>query len=381
MLLAPRPLFVLVPHTGLVYEPRTIALGVVVLSASLRCRPEQLANVFRSSGVTALLAVYVAVPLVALAMVGGLLRSGSVELRAVAIGLGLLTVIPVAMTSSVWTSASRGNVALSLGTLALTSALAVLVIPFAIAHVPHAHDVALAAPIAVVRSQVILAFAVPLVLGMTLRALASRVADALEPAMSVLSFGALLLSVADCAGVLRPQLTAHSAVLALAVGITISANALAFAAGYFAARVRGLPYEDAITVVFASGMRSTPAAMIVGAIAFPTMPLATLVPVLWSVTQQLFAAFLTRRFLDARDRQEPVLPLSVRYRRSMPRMPSRMPSLVDLEESIVLPLVRTFRDTLVDTPYEELFETLVYRPQTERKRSELSNVIARRELS
>src|SRR5688572_11327117 len=66
-LLAPRALFA-IPHTDMVYEPRTVALAVIVLSASLRCRPLEFFHVLRSSaGVTNLLSVYLAVPLVILA--------------------------------------------------------------------------------------------------------------------------------------------------------------------------------------------------------------------------------------------------------------------------------------------------------------------------
>lgn len=389
-LLARRHLFS-VPLTSLHYEPRTLALAIIVLSASLRYRPRDLARVFRSNGGFAnLLSVYVVVPAMTVAIAIALIATRSPELRAVATGLVLCVLMPVAMTSAVWTRASRGSVTLALGTLALTSALAVFLIPIALGRIPGAHLRAVDSASGI-RAQVVVAFALPLVLGMALRAAVPGLAKRLETPLSLLSVLSLLLSVADCTGALKPHLRMPLHLIVAAGVVTVSANALAFGVGYLVARLRGLGERETISVVFASGMRSTPAAMVVGILAFPDAPLVALAPILWSVSQQLLAGIVTRQMLLARESVDETAPMAVRQRAWPPPRraeqdvlvdASRSETAVELEESLVMPLVRRFNDTLDESGdggiADLLADTLVQSPRA--KLTHLSAVIRRREL-
>lgn len=337
---------------GFAYDARTLALAVIVLSASLRCTPTDFTRVFRSKGGFAnLLTVYLVVPALALAVAYGTLHFGHEAFRGVALGLVLSVIVPVAMTSAVWTRASQGNVPLALGTLAVTSVLAAFLVPYALERLAGLPGVQMGASLSSIRAQVVLAFAVPLVIGSLTRTIAPRVATALEPLFSIASVIALFAFVGDSASALRPHLSTHTGVLAIALVLTVLTNAISYGIGFAVARVRGLDESETIAVVFGSGMRSVPAALAIGAIAFPGVALVGLPPVLWSVTQQLLAGVLSSWFLRTRDLSEPVLPLKRRVADAAARVASvSRPALAELEDSIVLPLRREFEDTLVYRP-------------------------------
>lgn len=337
---------------ALSYDARTFALAVIVFSAALRCTPRDFAQVVRSkAGVANLISVYLVVPAIALGIAFATLKLGSESLRGVALGLVLSVMVPVAMTSAVWTRASQGSVPVALGTLGVTSVLAALFMPPVIERLASMPGVAMHPSLASVRMQVILAFALPLILGSSIRAVGSRVADSLEPLFSIASVVALFAFVGDSAAALRPHLASHQGAVAVALVLTVVTNAAAYFVGYCVAKARGLDDADTVAVVFGSGMRSVPAALVVGAIAFPGVALVSLPPVLWSVTQQLLAGILTRRFLHARDLAEPVLPLKRRVAEVTARVASASrPALAELEDSIVMPLCRELEDTLVYRP-------------------------------
>lgn len=337
---------------ALSYDARTFALAVIVFSAALRCTPRDFAQVVRSkAGVANLISVYLVVPAIALGIAFATLKLGSESLRGVALGLVLSVMVPVAMTSAVWTRASQGSVPVALGTLGVTSVLAALFMPPVIERLASMPGVAMHPSLASVRMQVILAFALPLILGSSIRAVASRAADSLEPLFSIASVVALFAFVGDSAAALRPHLASHQGAVAVALVLTVVTNAAAYFVGYCVAKARGLDDADTVAVVFGSGMRSVPAALVVGAIAFPGVALVSLPPVLWSVTQQLLAGILTRRFLHARDLAEPVLPLKRRVAEVTARVASASrPALAELEDSIVMPLCRELEDTLVYRP-------------------------------
>jgi predicted Na+-dependent transporter len=359
-----------VPLTGVAYDSRTLALAVIVLSASLRCTPRDFTRVFRSkAGYANLFAVYLFVPALTLGIGYAALHFGHEALRGVALGLILSVIVPVAMTSAVWTRASQGSVPLALGTLAVTSLIAVFLTPFVLSHLAGVPGVKMGASLTNIRVQVVLAFAVPLVLGSTLRGLGPKLANAIEPLFSIGSMLALLAFVSDSASALRPHLSTHRSVLVIAVVLTVLTNALSYGIGFLVAKSRKLDEADTIAVVFGSGMRSVPAALVIGAIAFPAVPLVGLPPILWSVTQQLLAGVITRRFIRQRDLNEPVLPLNRRIAdpgaergvagaaaepkaKAKAKRRSR-PSLSELAESIEGSIV---------TPLREIEDTLVYRP-------------------
>ncbi len=350
--------------SGVAYDARTFALALIVLSASLRCSPADFTRVFRSkAGFANLLAVYLVVPALTLGVAYAAIHSGHESMRGIALGLVLSVIVPVAMTSAVWTRASHGSVPLALGTLAVTSLLAVFLMPLVLGRLGGIPGLEMGASVHSIRVQVVLAFAVPLFIGTAVRGVTPKVAARIEPLMSIVAMFALFAFVADSASALRPHLATHRNVLVVALVLTSLTNAASYAVGYFVAKARGLSEADTVAVVFGSGMRSVPAALVIGAIAFPDVPLVGLPPILWSVTQQLLAGLITRRFLNARDLAEPVLPLRRRVSdgTSAPAAaltpPSRnksRPSFTELaenlEDSIVMPFCR------------ELEETLVYRP-------------------
>lgn len=330
-----------VPGTGWTYDAPSLALSVIILAAAIRCTPADFVRVFRSkAGVANLVTVYVAVPAVTLGIAFATMSLGGADLRAICIGLVLLMIVPVATTSAVWTRSSLGSVPVALSTIAITSLVAVALVPPVLGGLAGASGLeAMSAPLlAKVRFQVVFAFAVPLLVGTSIRSLLPRVATALEPVLSILSIMVLLAFIGDTTAALRPHLSSHDHLLAIALPLTVLVNVLAFAIGYTAARLRGLSNEETIALVFGTGMRSTSTALVVAALCFPASPIVALPPILWSFTQQLLAGVLSRRILHARDRAEPVLPLTRRMVQAAKR--ASRPTFDDiealLEDSLVL---------------------------------------------
>jgi BASS family bile acid:Na+ symporter len=296
------------------FDIPSLALSIIILAAAIRCTPRDYGRVFASrAGIAHLVSVYLVVPLLAAAVALMTLRiADGGALRGVAIGLALVVIVPIATTSAVWTRSSQGSVPVALSTIALSSLIAVFLLPPMIGRLAGAGGIDISSSIDRIRMQVLFAVAIPLVLGTSIRTLLPRVAGAIEPFLSLASMLVLLAFIGDTVASLRPHIELHTDLLAIALPFTVLTNALAYIAGYAIARARGLKREETIALVFSSGMRSTSTALVVAAICFPATPIVALPVIVWSFTQQILAGVITRRILRARDLAEPVLPLKRR---------------------------------------------------------------------
>jgi bile acid:Na+ symporter, BASS family len=324
-----------VPMTAWTYDVQSLVLTVIVFATAIRCTPRDFLRVFGSKGGAGILvSIYLLVPAIALAIAFGLLRiANTAELKSVAFGLALLVVVPVSTTSALWTRSSQGKVSLSLGMIAITSLVAIFLVPPVLGRLAGVGGLEIASSLERIRLQVVFAFAVPLVLGTLIRAILPKVAAFLEPLVSLVAMVMLLGFVGDIVAALRPHIIVNTDLLAIAVPFTVLANVLAFSMGAIVSRMHRLDESERVALVFGSGMRSTLTAMVLAAICFPGNPIVALAPIVWTLSQQIIAGYLTRRFLHVRDSAEPVLPLKRRVSDIAARAASvSRPALAEIEE-------------------------------------------------
>lgn len=293
-----------VPLTGWTCDFPTVALAAMMLSAAVQCRLGDFGQLVARprASIASLLLVYALAPALALATsavgLGGQGGRAAVELR---LGLFLVSLMPVAMTAAVWVRLATGNVALLLALIAVTTTLSVVSVPLYSQLMPALAGEALGrVPVGELVKQLVLSVTLPLAAGLGLRRFAAGWADAAEPYLTLAGnlglYAALSTNVASAA----PHLGGDVEVLAIAGAITVGLNLAFFGLALAGARLLrarrpGLSHDDAVALCFGGGMRSTGTAMVLGAAAFPSMPLVTLPAALYSISQQILAGFLSRR--------------------------------------------------------------------------------------
>lgn len=120
-----------VPFTGWSYDLLTLALSLIMLSASVQCQPRDFALVSGSRAKAPFAAsVYLVGPVLGLgAGILALLVLGPEVAQPLSLGLVLLGLMPIAMTSAAWVRINGGNVPLLLSAIVVTNTLAVPIVP------------------------------------------------------------------------------------------------------------------------------------------------------------------------------------------------------------------------------------------------------------
>ncbi len=289
--------FLQLPHSGWSYDFSNLALGAMMLSASVNCELkdfEQLITRPRASAVSVAV-VYGVVP--ALAYLGGLLGAPfvgpemGVQLR---LGLMLSALMPVAMTSSVWVRLNSGNLPLLLALITLTSALALASVPVYLSALLGVTHLPIQISSDTIVQQLVLSATVPLLLGLALRRFAARVAIGGAGLFSLLGTGALWAIVVANVAVAAPHVLAHRSVFAVMVVLTVGLNVLCYAVGLGLSRLFRLAREDAVSLLFGSGMRSNSTGLVIGLKTFSAMPLVVVPAAIYMISQHVIGAYLTR---------------------------------------------------------------------------------------
>ncbi len=288
-----------VPFTGWSYDALTLALSLIMLSASTQCQPRDFAAVVRSRAKSPFLAsVYLIGPLVGFTF--GLLASmmlGSEVAGPLSLGLVLLGLMPIAMTSAAWVRMNGGNVPLLLGAIVVTNTVAVPLVPIVLRQIATAGSVDAhvggAMQMGVVVQQLTLAILIPVMLGISLRTFTPRLVERLRPVISLLGTGALLVSLGSTVSASRPHIEAHMSAVAEAALFTVMLNVVLFFVAVHVIRWLAMDRAEAVTLLFASGMRNMGAAMVVAAIAFPDAPLVAIPAAVFSISQQLLGGVMT----------------------------------------------------------------------------------------
>jgi BASS family bile acid:Na+ symporter len=290
--------FFSIPLTPWVYDFSTLALTVIMFSASVNCRVRDFRQLFhrRRAGVAAMAMIYLVVPLMTAGLSVLVFRVFTSEAASqLRLGLLFLGAMPVAMTSAVWVRLNQGNTPLLVAVVTLTTVLALVTIPTAAVFLAGAREVH--TPVSSIVKQLVISVMFPLSLGLMLRAWASRWVDRYQPVFSLFGLVGLLGSLFGNIAASSHALTSEGPLLVAVTVVTVALNAAFYWSGVIAARMLNLPQEDSIALVFSSGMRNMGVAMVIGAVSFPDLPLVTIPPVLFSISQQVLAGYLSKTLL------------------------------------------------------------------------------------
>jgi BASS family bile acid:Na+ symporter len=212
----------------------------------------------------------------------------------IALGLVLLGLMPIAMTSAGWVRMNGGNVPLLLGAFVMTNALAVPIVPIILRRVAGVGHPSIATMQAgAVVEQLTMAILLPVVVGMALRSLAPLFVQRVRPLLLLLSTGGLLATIGSTVSASRPHIDANVTSVTAAGVLTVTFNVGLYLAGLAIVRNAKLGRADAVAVLFASGMRNMGTAAVVATVAFPDSPLVAIPAAMFSISQQLLGGAVT----------------------------------------------------------------------------------------
>ena len=239
-----------------------LSLAFIMFSLGLGLTPADFGRVARMPRAFAIGAVaqVVLLPLVAF----GLLQVFPLE-PALAVGVMILAYAPGGVTSNIITKLAGGAVALSVSLTAVVSLLSVVTVPllvaFAVGH--FMGDAAEEVDVAALGIQMFLLTAVPVGLGVLLRALASDFAVRFEPIAAKIATG---LFVVIILGALAANWGVFVENLPVLGPLLIVLNALMLAIGYGLARAGGLDPAEQVAVAIEAGVQNGSLAIAVGAL-------------------------------------------------------------------------------------------------------------------
>ncbi len=273
-----------------------ILLAVTMFTMALSCRFSDFQQVARLWKRLAFILVisYGIVPLFALSL-GKIILPGEPSLAA---GLVLISLLPVAVTSALWTEVNEGNLPVTLSIISVTTLLSGVVIPVLMqVYVGAIVEFDSAALVAGLVKNVL----IPVIIGIGVNQYLPNPAKAVKPFLDVVVKICLFLVVAINAAVIVPYLEQMGKVL-LGVILAIMIHVFAcYVVGYCSARLV-FPHRPDIqtSILYTSSMRNNAAGI---AIALAYFSPFVAVPVILSILFQQPMAALVKTLLDRRARE------------------------------------------------------------------------------
>jgi BASS family bile acid:Na+ symporter len=217
-----------------------VSMGLIVFCIALGVRPADILPLVRSPGMLlrSIIAMYVVMPLVALALAIAFDFRHAVEVALVT--MALAPIPPILPGKQI---RSGGNPARTLGILTLTAAASVAFIPLAVELIGRIFRRDLAIPASIIFKMVAISLLLPAMAGMSVRQFAPRLADRIARPLSLF---AMILLVAAFIPVL---VKVWPAMMALIGDFTVVAIALFSAIGLLVGHVLGGPDAGDRTVL------------------------------------------------------------------------------------------------------------------------------------
>jgi BASS family bile acid:Na+ symporter len=240
--LFPRPFLPLAPWT-------LWLLAAVIFLMGLTLRWEEIGQVFRAPGALAggILVKWIAVPLVA--YLAAMVAFGREPQLAAGVILDGAT--PSGVSANVFTFLSGGSVALSIAMSALNTLVSPLLTPIMTSRLAGTFVRVDARAMFVQMLQVVL---VPVVLGLTLRALFRRQVERLQPALPILSALALYLIVLALVAAAARTIQSQLGVIPRILAVTTVQILITLAIGYLTGLPLRLDRRDRIAIMFEVGI-------------------------------------------------------------------------------------------------------------------------------
>ena len=211
-------------------------------------------------------------------------------------GYVLLYSVPTAVTSSIWVSIYRGDLALCLTLILLDSVLAPVIVPGTV-------KLLLGTSISFNMTGIIISLifmvAIPTIVGVTLNETSrGKIPALINPWLNPISKICIVLVVAPNAAAAAPKIHPENPLLWAVIIFCISFSALGFCCGKLTGLAGKFKKEKQITTMFIVGFRNTSAAMTLGTEFFPGS--AALPAVLGIMFQQMIAGIMGRILLGKR---------------------------------------------------------------------------------
>ncbi len=258
-----------------------VLLGLIMFGMGLTLRPADF-------GVVAKHPWAVVVGLAAQFLVMPLLGYGIAVLMQfpplLVVGMVLVGATPGGTASNVIVYLARGGVALSVAMTSISTLLAPLLTPLLVLWLASSELPVPAGDMLLTILQVVIG---PVVVGLVVRAVATRLVERVLPLLPLLSVGGIVLVVAAVVGGNAADVATTGVLLALAV---ILHNAAGLALGYGAARIVGLPESARRAVSVEVGMQNSGLAATLATTHFA--PLAALPAALFSVWHNISGALV-----------------------------------------------------------------------------------------
>ncbi|MFV0443020.1 MAG: bile acid:sodium symporter family protein [Planctomycetaceae bacterium] len=295
------------PFSGEPLTPTHLLLGVLLFCVGVAIRSEESRNLWRltRSVTTGLFGSWLLPPLTlaAFSWCGSLIWSGG-EWQSFLAGAILVTAMPPANSSSIWSELCGGQTAATVSVIILGTLLSPLTMPavvglFGLFSSTAGVDISLSTASLL---EVLFAFVMlPAALGIATRAVLDASLPTSVPALMDASrfaslISLLLLNYLNAAAALPelvqgPQSPAAAGVAAL----TITLCSLVFAVAIVVSRRVARPEAaQRLPFVYVTGMKNTGAALVLAGLLFPAWPLVALVPVVYTLTQHFAAALIDR---------------------------------------------------------------------------------------
>ena len=211
-------------------------------------------------------------------------------------GYVLLYSVPTAVTSSIWVSIFRGDLALCLTLILLDSILAPVVVPGIVKLLLGA---SISFDITGTALSLIFMVAIPTIVGVTLNETSrGKIPALISPWLNPGSKICIILVVAPNAAATAPKINPGNPLLWVIILLCIGFSALGFTLGKLTSIAGKLNTEKKTALFFTVGFRNTSAAMTLGTEFFPGS--AALPAVLGIMFQQLIAGIMGRLLLGKR---------------------------------------------------------------------------------
>ena len=223
---------------------------------------------------------------------------------AVVTGYVLLLSIPTAVSGYIWSAIYRGNGALSLTLILISTILAPILTPYTI-------NLLTQSSVAIDTSSMILSLlkmvVLPSLLGVSLNSLTKgkvtvNVAPTLKPFSKVALFFVIIINTSLVSERLLAEATwAYLPIALLCAFLAASGYPIAYSLG----RLAKIPHEENISITFASSMRNISAALV---LAIEFFPAQTALPVIFGIVfQQTVCAFMGHFLFGRKMLSEPIL--------------------------------------------------------------------------
>ena len=310
-----------IEHVGLIAMTTKVNLSMLMLAcllfnAGLGVKIGQIREMVRSPVILAVgMAANQVIPVAFIFVVSQVMSRwhNADEVQCILVGLALVASMPIAGSSTAWAQNADGQVALSLGLVLFSTLISPVTTPVALHaaglmasgdYAEDLHELASGGTGTFLAVGVLL----PSMLGIAVRRLAgdARI-DAMKPGIKLVNFAVLLALNYSNASASLPQVVANpdadflAATLAIVAGLCV----LAFAAGWWIARILGATSSQRTSLMFGLGMNNNGTGLVLASMALADHPRVMLPIIFYNLVQHLVAGVVDRFVAGRFHRRDP----------------------------------------------------------------------------